>query len=407
MSNDTGGNRPPQSDGSFAQMLQDSLGGGGNVPIGEKINATIFNIGKDYVFLDLGGREEGLLQRTEVEEDGELTVKVGDTIAVFTIKVRDGAFICGLRVGAAGMSESPGDSEMALMTLREAYDSGMPVEGSVKEVIKGGFSITVMGLRAFCPISQIADSYTENPEEHLGHTYGFAVIELDGSGRNIVVSRRKLLEAEAQELAATLWDRIEEGAVYNGEVKSVKSYGAFVDIGGIQGLLHVSEIDYDRVEDPHDAFKIGDKVRVIIKSIDREQQRVALSRKALLDDPWIEAEQTIKEDAVLKGIVVRLAQFGAFVELRKGIEGLVHISEMGGGKHLRSPREVVKLDDEITVKVLNFDAENHKISLSMDDVERDAERGETVSALAHQREARRVGPGLGTFADLFGDKLKK
>lgn len=397
---------PKKTADSFEKLLEESMAAQGEVSLGEKVQAKIFNIGKDYVFLELGSREEGLLPREEVMEDDNLTVAVGDTISVFTLKIRDGAVLCGLRVGSGGAVEKSADKDMALASLRDAFESAMPVEGTVKEVIKGGFSVTVMTMRAFCPISQIDDSYCETPEEHLGHSYDFLVIELDGSGRNIVLSRRRLLEQATEELARDLWKSIEVGAVYSGTVSSLKSYGAFVDIGGIEGLLHVSEIDYERVDDPFDAFKKGEKIRVIVKSIDHEKKRVSLSRKALLEDPWIDAAETIKERAVMTGEVVRLAPFGAFVELKKGVEGLVHISEMGKGKRLRTPREAAREGDKVQVRVLSVDLEKRRISLSMDDLD-DENALDDEALKAQRRERDNSGKGLGTFGDLFKDKLKK
>jgi len=314
--------------------------------------------------------------------------------------------ICGRSIGAAGSAESTSDKEIALASVREAYESGMPIEGTVKEVIKGGFSVTVMGLRAFCPISQISDSYCEKPEEHLGHAYTFAVIELDGTGRNIVVSRRKLLEAEAEERAQLVWEKLEVGAVFEGTVTSVKPYGLFVDIGGVEGLLHVSEIDYDRVDDPNEAFKKGDTVKVIIKEIEPEKHRISLSRKALLEDPWLEVAQTIAEGAVLTGQVVRLARFGAFVELKKGVEGLIHISEMGQDQRIRSPRDIARVGSTVKVRVVAVDAEQRRIALSLEGVE-EAEARAEGDAGGEDGGDRGEKKSLGTFGDIFGKMMKK
>jgi len=396
--------QPVASDGGFEQLLQESLDHPGTVVLGEKVQARVFNIGKDYLFLDLGAREEGLLPRAELETDGELSVEVGDTITVLPLQIRDGAVICGHRLGAAmTSSENAGDRDLAWATLQEAFDQGMPVEGTVKELNKGGFTVTVMSQRAFCPISQIENGFCSEAEQHLGRTYSFLVQELDTSGRNLVVSRRRLLQEEAEEKAAELWQRLEEGGVYDGRVSSVKGYGAFVDIGGIEGLLHVSEIDYDRVDDPASALEPGQPVRVTIKSIDWAKRRISLSRKALLEDPWLEVSRELAEGQVASGRVVRLAQFGAFVELRRGVEGLVHISEMGQGKRLNSPREAVQVGDAVQVRVLQVDLERRRMSLSLDDVDGSSDR---PSNPPPHRPAK-SSPGLGTLGDLLGNALKK
>lgn len=401
-------------EGSFEQLLNSSSGTQGKVPIGEKVQAKIFEIGKEYLFLDLGGREEGMLPRSEVEKEGELELSVGDTISVFTVQMRDGAVLCASRLGAAGSVDRPGDREAALVALRDAYESRMPVEGTVKEVVKAGFSVTVLGLRAFCPISQISDTYCETPEEYLGQTHSFLVIEFDGTGRNLVLSRRRLLEMESEDLARETMEKLEVGAVFDGVVKTVKSYGVFVDIGGVEGLLHVSEIDHDRVDDPADVFTAGQSVRVQVKDIDRERKRISLSRKSLLGDPWVGIESEFPEGSVVTGRVIRIAQFGAFVELKKGVEGLVHISKMGGGRRLKTPREAVQEGEEVQVRVLGIDLDRARISLSIDDAVEGEEEFDRAALEEHRRAERSQGDskaqqnrGLGTFGDLFADKLKR
>lgn len=389
----------------FEQLLQDSFDSQVKLQVGEKVHARVFKIGKEHVFLDLGAREEGILPRSELEENGELTVSEGDTITVYTIKFRDGAMLCGLRVGAPGTVDMPGDKDVALATIQDAYENGLPIEGTVKEVVKGGFSVHIMSIRAFCPISQISNQFCAEPEEHLGQVYAFLIIEFDGAGRNIVLSRRRLLEAEAEEEAKTTWERLGVGEVREGTVSNIMSYGAFIDIGGVEGLLHVSEINYDRVDDPHDHFTVGQKLQVQIKGIDHDKKRISLSCKALLEDPWLEAARELEEGAIMEGTVVRLERFGAFVELRKGVEGLVHISEMGGGRRLRSPHEVVRPGDTVTVKVLKLETDRRRISLSLDEVQEDSE--EPVPTKSQPPRGPKPARSLGTFGDLFAEKLKK
>jgi len=386
----------------FENMLEASLGSSKQLTLGDKLEATVISIGKDYVFLDLGDRSEGLLFIDEVKgKDGALSVAVGQQLKVFITAFKDGASMCGLRMGSP--KDRHDDNAEALGALKDAFEAKMPVEGTVKESIKGGFSLTVMGQRAFCPISQIDNKYCDNPELHLGQTYDFEIIKFEESGRNIVVSRRNLLEAEAEEKAAQLWDTIQPDNTYDGIVSSLRAYGAFVDIGGIEGLLHVSEIAYDRVTDPKDVLEVGQQIKVAVKDIDREQKRISLSLKALMDDPWDGVATTLKTNQTVKGRVVRLQRFGVFVELTPGIEGLVHISEMDSEKHIQNPREVVHEGQEITVRILSIDPDQKRISLTM--------KTETTEEnwAADLQESRTNAPqndSFGTFGDLLKDKLK-
>jgi small subunit ribosomal protein S1 len=387
----------------FEDMLEASFKPTKPIGLGDKIEATVISLGRDYVFLDLGGRSEGLLMNDQVrDQDGELTAVEGDKITVFVTAFRDGATLCGLRAGSG--ADKPDNKQAVFEALQNAQNANMPVEGTVKESIKGGFSVTVMGERAFCPISQIDNKYCENPEQHLEKTYEFSIIKLEEGGRNIVVSRRVLLEAEAEEKAAELWKKIDVGDTYDGTVSSIKPYGAFVDIGGIDGLLHVSEISYDRVSDPESALEVGQKLTVSVKDVDQKTRKVSLSLKALMQDPWTDTITTFKANQVYKGPVVRITKFGAFVELTPGIEGLVHISQMGEGKHIQTPREVVSEEQEVNVRILAIDMDQRRISLTMN-VE-DTE-GNWAEDLAASKAGQGEQAGMGTLGDLFKDKFKK
>jgi small subunit ribosomal protein S1 len=392
---------------SFAEMLEASMSGRRLVPVGEKVQGTVVSIGREYVFLDLGSRAEGLLPVSDVTVDGKVTVAKGDRLTVLATAVRDGAVMCALRLGTSPSHDQKSEKGAALDALREARDAGVAVDGTVKEVIKGGFSVTVLGFRAFCPISQIQRGYCDTPEEHVGRTYSFLLVELDPTGRNIVVSRRKLLDAEAEERAASLWQTLEEGAVMSGTVSSLRSYGAFVDLGGVEGLLHVSEIAHERIEDPKDLLTEGQMVQVVIKDIDRERRRISLSLKALTEDHWLTAAERIAEGQLRKGSVSRLARFGAFVELEKGVEGLLHVSELGQGRRVVTPREVLREGQEVVVRVLSVDLERRRISLTLADEDEDrAAAAEAMESLRAQA-AVKGGKGLGTLGDLMGPALKR
>ncbi|MCP4603072.1 MAG: 30S ribosomal protein S1 [Proteobacteria bacterium] len=395
-----------KEEASFDELLEASFAPSKRISPGDKIEARVVSLGRDYVFLDLGARTEGLLNRQEViNSEGEVTISEGDQITVFATASQDGAFLCGLRMGVGGTSEHSGDKYQVINALKEAFNSGMPVEGTVKESIDGGFSVTVMGQRAFCPISQIDNKYCDVPSEHLNQTYGFEIIKFEEGGRNIVVSRRRVLEAEAEEKAGKLWKEIAVDNSYDGVVSSIRPYGAFVDIGGIEGLLHVSELSYARVDDPKDLLEVGQKITVSIKEIDLKERRVSLSLKALMADPWQSVLANVKTNQVIQGRVVRIARFGAFVELTPGVEGLVHISEMSSSdKHINSPRDVVSEGQEIAVRILEIDLDRRRISLTMNTQEA---QDNWKDGLAQSSAAGDSRESMGTLGDLLKDKLTK
>jgi len=283
-----------------------------------------------------------------------------------------------------------------------AQENGMPVEGTVAESVKGGFSVTVMGQRAFCPISQIDNKYTENPADHVGQTYVFEIVKIEENGRNIVVSRRRLLAREAEIHAEKIWITLAVGQVLEGTVSTLKPYGAFVDVGGIEGLLHVSELSFNRVNDPKDMLAVGQKLNVAIKDIDRDKKKISLSLKSLLKDPWIEVTDSLSVGLVIKGKVTRLAQFGAFVEIQAGVEGLIHVSEMSPDRHVRTPREVVQEGQAVVVRILELDRERRRIGLALESEDEpltnESVAASTASAVKH---------GFGTLADKFGKALKQ
>lgn len=389
----------------FEQMLEQSERSESTLSPGDRITARVIRVGREWVFLDIGTRSEGIMPALEaLDENGQPKHGVGDTVTVYVTAFRDGAVICGLRVGASSGIEKTDDKSALLDSLKDAQQTGVPVEGTVKEVNKGGFTVSILGQRAFCPISQIDKKYTETPEEHVGRTYTFEITKFEESGRNIVVSRRRILEREAEEAAAYLWTKLAVGDVMEGTVSSVRAYGAFVDIGGLEGLLHVSELAYDRIEDPSTVVEPGQRIRVAIKDLDRAKGRVSLSLKALMTDPWDEAAHTIKTQQVYKGRVVKLQNFGAFVEIMPGVEGLVHISQMAEDRRINTPREVVAVGDEIDVRVLDVDSEARRISLSM---KTDGEQEDVKEQLEQARKVQKSDARFGTFGDLLKSKLEK
>jgi small subunit ribosomal protein S1 len=391
-------------EGDFEAMLEMEESKSPALQIGDRIAAKVIRIGKDYLFLDLGTRDEGLLSVESLgSRRGETLPKIGEVINVYITALREGAVLCGLTATETIAEKSQDDKQGILDTLKEAFDTGMPVDGTIKESIKGGFSVNIMGNRSFCPISQIDKSYCENPDEHLGRTYQFEIIKFEENGRNLVVSRRKILEREASEKAAVLWGEIQVGNTYPGKVTAIKPYGAFVDIGGLEGLVHISEIDYGQTTDPADHLSIGQEITVAVKEIDRMKKRISLSLKALKDDPWDEADKMLKKDQVLAGRVTRTQNFGAFVELMPGVEGLIHISNMTREKRLHSPLEMVSHGQEVMVRILDINPDARRISLTMIMEE---DKDESWREALAQSPPLATG-GMGTLGDLFSKKIKK
>jgi small subunit ribosomal protein S1 len=392
---------------------------------GDTVRGRILAIGEDAVFVDVGGRSDGILSRAELTDtEGELTAAVGDSVEVL-ISGRDassGGLLLRTKGGSAGGSLA---GAQAAQELAQAHALGLPVEGVVAEVIKGGVRVNLSGLRAFCPISQLDLGFVEDPAHFVGQRLTFRIRSFTTSERSrqpdIVVSRRDLLAAEQQQRREEALSRLQEGAVLRGTVTSVTSYGAFVDLGGIEGLIHVSELDHERVENPSEVIAVGEEVEVKILSISglapatkdeatqnegpkkREKgPRISLSRKALQQDPWKDVARRFPADTVLTGPIVRIEAFGAFVRLAPGLEGLIHISELARDRRIAHPREVVQLGQEVQAKVLNVDAERRRISLSLAAAVEEVQSSFAAEYSERQEEA----SGFGSMASFF-QKAKK
>ena len=329
---------------------------------GEKTNATIVGIDGETIFLDVGLKSEGIINTSEfLDEAGELTVKTGDTVSVYYLKSGGPEPLFTARLGSGASSAH----------LEEAWRSGVPVEGTVKAEIKGGFEVTLSGnIRAFCPYSQMGLRRVEDPaKEYLNSQKTFLITQYSEHGRNIVLSARALQEEEQQQKKAELQEKLTEGMRIEGTVSSIRSFGLFVDIGGVDGLVPLSEIGWSRVENLEDTFQTGQLVDVVIKSIDWEQDRIGLSIKGTLKDPWETAIQSFPEGSNHVGVVNRLTTFGAFVNLAPGIDGLVHISKLGRGRRINHPREAVEEGQNIEVTIESVENENRRISLAPSDYE--------------------------------------
>jgi small subunit ribosomal protein S1 len=350
--------------------------GGGGVPgvpnVGQKVSGKVVSITDEKIFVDLGAKSEGMIESAQLRDaEGNLTVNLGDTVDATVTAIDPESGVIVLRKRAGG---GRGGHQEVAQELRQAFQYGMPVEGLVTGINKGGAEIQVYGMRAFCPLSQLDLRYVENPQQFIGQRLKFKVARIEEGSRNrrpdIVLSRRALLEEEAQSKAAELRSRLQVGAVLNGRVTSLTAYGAFIDLGGLEGLLHVSEIGYSRLADPREALTVGQEVEVQVIKIEKGKdekrpERISLSRRALERDPWRDAAARFPEGTVVTGKVMRLESFGAFVALAPGLEGLVHVSEMGGGRRVNHAREAAQAGQDVSVRVINVDPVKRRISLSM------------------------------------------
>ena len=338
---------------------------GAEPKVGDTVSGTLVSIGDDYAFIDLGGKTEGRMEAAILRNaEGELTAAVGDRVeAAVTGKDPD--------TGTLLLGTQHGHKYHGLEEVRQAYSQGLPVQGQVTGAVKGGVEVQVAGMRAFCPASQVDIRFVEDLSEYVGQRLDFRVTKIEGGRRpNLVVSRRALLEEEQRLRAEQTRAQLQEGAVLSGTVTSLKDYGAFVDIGGIEGMIHVSQLAYGHVKHPSEVLRVGQPVEVSVLRIEpnpdgKSRERVALSIRALAQDPWSDIDQHFPVGARVQGSVSRLQPFGAFVELAPGVDGLIHISELGAGRRLNHPSEVLSLGQAVEATVLAVDLERRRISLTL------------------------------------------
>jgi small subunit ribosomal protein S1 len=345
------------ADEDFAAML-DSSSMGARLSPGQKVKAKVVSVSGDLVYIDLGGKSEGAIDLAEFTgADGIAGVREGDMIDAFFVTVQDGLMKLTTRVG--------GYSAASLTSIRDAFEAGIPVNGEVKREIKGGFEISVGGVRCFCPFSQIDLRGARDGGAYAGRTLPFKVLEYEEEGKKVVLSRRVLLEQERQEKLEKLKEGLAVGMDLTVSVKSLQKFGVFVDLGGIDGLIPASEISWDRSVSAADLLSVGQSITARILALDWGSNRLTLSLKALQPDPWASVAGKYLPDSRVSGSIVRLSPFGAFVRLEPGVEGLIHISNLGAGRRINHPKEVVETGQWVDVYVLSVDRDSRKISLSM------------------------------------------
>lgn len=379
-------------EGSFAELLEQSMVGKTQLEPGQKIEAKVLQIGDEWIFLDVGQKGEGVLDAKElIDNEGNMTVAVGDSVSAYFMSRKGGELRFTTRLGGG----SSGTAQ-----LEEAWRSEIPVEGRIEKEVKGGYEVKLPGnVRAFCPFSQLGLRRQDDSEDIAGTTLSFRITQFSEQGRNIVVSHRVILDEERRQKRAELMTTLKEGMLVTGTITNIRNFGAFIDIGGLEGLLPISEISYGRIENIEEVLKVGQQLEVTVKKCDWENEKFSFSLRDTLVDPWSKVETRYPVGSTHTGTVSRLAKFGAFVTLEEGIDGLVHISKIGGDQRIKHPQDVLSLGQELPVSVEKIDLDEKRISLALvrDKSEESQETSYEESSSA----------GMGTFADLFKNAQKK
>ncbi|MDY6933471.1 MAG: 30S ribosomal protein S1 [Spirochaetota bacterium] len=339
---------------NFAELLENNHVDSHMYITGQMVDAEIIKIAGEWIFLNVGGKSEGYLEAKElIDEDGNLTVKEGDKIKAYLLSSQNEELHFTTRISG----ENAG-----LDLLQMAYKNGIPVEGFVEREVKGGCEVKIGNTRAFCPYSQIGMG-RENIDKYITEHLPFKIIEFSENGRNIILSNRAILEEKRQAQIETLKDSLHEGKRIKGHVKSIQDFGAFVDIGGIQALLPISEISRGKVDDIRQSLSIGQEIEVAVINLDWENEKISLSIKELQPDPWDDAKIKYTKGSHHTGEITRITNFGAFVTLEPGLDGLIHISELGDNARIKHPREIVNEGERVEVQIAGVDIEKRRISL--------------------------------------------
>lgn len=376
---------------TFAELFESGdMDLGGDLKVGDRVQGQIIALGPELVYLDTGTKTDGVAEKQALTDStGSFCYQQGDTIELFVVSTKNNEI---------RLAPSMGGKGAGIEQLQQALERAIPVEGKIQETCKGGFRVRVMNQTAFCPLSQISIRPVDDPEALLGETHRFFITRIEEGGRNIVVSRRDLLEKEQAESLEAFKEKSQPGDILEGTVTRVEPYGAFVEVApGLEGLVHVSELDWSRSVKPKEQLEPGDRVRVkFLKLEDQGKGRVRLelSIKQTQSNPWDELGPKLEPGTLVSGIVTRTAPFGVFVEISPGIEGLVHISEMSYLKRVRKPEEEVATGEEVAVMIKEIDLESRRISLSLRDAAGDPwldvgerfQKGQVVQGVVEKRE---------------------
>ena len=343
----------------FMALYEESISG---IKEGQIVKGTVVSIGPSEVMIDIGFKSEGAVSIKEFSDPS--AIEINQEVEVFLENVED-------QEGQVVLSKQKADFMRVWDSIKDAHDTGNTVEGRLMRRIKGGIVVDLFGVEAFLPGSQIDIRQVKNFDQFIGQEFPFKIIKLNKARRNIVVSRRAVLEEERGRMREEIIKVLEEGQVREGVVKNITDFGAFIDLGGVDGLLHITDMSWGRVNHPSELVSIGDRIKVKVLNYDRERERISLGLKQLTTHPWENIEDKYPIDGQIRGKVVSITDYGAFVELEEGIEGLVHISEMSWTQHVRHPSKLVNIGDSVEVMVLKVDSENQKISLGMKQTEED------------------------------------
>jgi len=353
------GTGKPDQDKNFLELYEESLK---SIEEGGLVRGEIVHVDKEFVLVDIGYKSEGQIPIGEfIDQDGKITARVGDPVDVILERREDDE-------GIIILSKEKAAKIKIWDEIREVYEKGLTIKGKVTARVKGGMSVDI-GLPAFLPGSQISLKPIKDFDSLIGTTHEFKILKYNKRRSNIVLSRRALLEAERAEMREKTLKNMAPGAVLTGAVKNITEYGLFIDLGGIDGLLHITDMSWGRVGHPSEMYQIGDEITVKVLNFDEQSGRVSLGLKQLKSDPWTDADQKYPVASRIKGRVVSLADYGAFVEVEEGIEGLIHVSEMSWTRKIRHPSQVVKVGDMVEAMVLNIDSGNKRISLGLKQAE--------------------------------------
>lgn len=384
---------------SFADMFDKSFVQRSRLEPGQMVDTTIVKISGDWIFLDLGGKGEGYLERKEMlDEAGNLTVKEGDRIRAYFMSSENNEMHFTTKIGSGPEKENQ---------LEDAWKNRIPVDGTIAREIRGGYEMKIGGtVRAFCPFSQMGLRRDENPADFIGKSLTFNIVEYSEGGKNIVVSRKPILEQEKRERKEALKASLTEGAKVRGKVTSIQKFGAFVDIGGVEGLLPISEMAWGRIEKVNDILSVGQEVEVIIIKLDWDNDRYSFSLKDTLPNPWDLVEETYPIGSFHTGTVARITNFGAFVTLKDGVDGLIHISKITAARRINHPREVLKEGQIVEVQVEAVDRSQRRISLASADLRR-SEEEEAATMKDFRQKAAEEPQNLGTLGDMLKTKMEQ
>jgi small subunit ribosomal protein S1 len=346
---------------SFKDAFESSLV---TLQSGEVVKGTIIGYNNNEVYVDLGFKSDGVIKMEEFTDDPDFkpeeVIKPGDEIEVFIVRVNDGE-------GNVQLSKKKVDVMKNWSKVEQSYENKTPLQAKVIDVVNGGVIASAGGVRIFVPASQLSDRFVKDLKEFLKQTLTVRIVEYNKQKRKLVGSARVILEEEKASSANEVWGTIEAGRKYSGTVKNLMDFGAFVDIGGVDGLIHLSELSWSKIKHPSEVLKVGDKVEVTVLDFDRDKKRISLGYRKTEDNPWNIASEKYKVGDVIKGKVVRIVPFGAFVEIEKGVDGLVHISQISNVR-IAKPSDVLEIGQEIEAKVTEFNLEARKIGLSIKEV---------------------------------------